>query len=227
MSLTPNKEDYIKTIYDLNGVHEKVSNKYIAKKLSVSAASVTMMNSQLVKEAYIVNYPYKGVQLTEKGIQIAHQLVRKHRIWEVFLYEKLGLQWDEVHEEADRLEHASSDNLIELLSEFLDHPQYDPHGGIIPNADGSIDEEKVPLVLLKEVTEGYFFIVKEVDDDDETLLNYLFEKEIVLNNKYKLLATDTYDGSISIQAANSESSVTLSKQALEKIKVIELNPNIE
>lgn len=226
MNMTPSKEDYIKAIYDLNGAHEKVSNKYIAEELAVSAASVTMMNSELVKEDLITNYPYKGVQLTDKGIKIAHQLVRKHRILEVFLYEKLGYQWDEVHDEADQLEHASSDYLIERLDEFLGHPQYDPHGGIIPNADGSIDEEKIPVVPLNEVKEDAFFIVKEVDDDD-TLLNYLYDKGIILNAKYKLISKDAYDGTISIKSAELKEAFTISGQALEKINVIELKTNID
>ena len=119
MKISPSKEDYIKTIYSLNGAKDIVSNKQLAHSLSVSAASVTDMNNRLKKENLITYYPYKGVQLTDIGIQIANKLIRKHRIWEVFLYEKLGFDWDEVHVEADRLEHASSEKVINALSELL------------------------------------------------------------------------------------------------------------
>lgn len=223
MKISPSKEDYIKAIYALNGAYEIVSNKNIANKLSVSAASVTDMNSRLVKEDLITHYPYKGVQLTDLGIQVTNKLIRKHRIWEVFLYEKLGFQWDEVHTEADRLEHASSDKMIERLDELLGNPQFDPHGGIIPNADGTVDEAKVPLVPLTEIETKQYFIVKEVPDDED-LLNYLFDKGFSINDTYQLIATDTYDGMITIQDTHSKNELTISGKALHKIQVIAL-PN--
>lgn len=218
MIMSPSKEDYIKTIYSLNGAYEIVSNKDIANRLAVSAASVTEMNSRLVKENLVSHFPYKGVQLTETGIQTANLLTRKHRLWEVFLYEKLGFQWDEVHIEADRLEHASSNKLIERLSEFLGNPQYDPHGGIIPNADGTVDEEAVPLIALDELEPDLYFLVKEVLDDEE-LLNYLYAKGFELNKVYKLVAKDTYDGTVTILDSKKDTSYTISGKATNNIKV--------
>jgi len=218
MVMSPNKEDYIKTIYSLNGAYEKVSNKHIANKLGVSAASVTEMNSRLVKEKLVSHYPYKGVQLTDKGIRTANQLIRKHRIWEVFLHDKLDFKWEEVHSEADRLEHASSDKVIERLNEFLGSPQHDPHGGIIPNADGTVDEDIVPLVVLDELATDVYFIVKEVVDDEE-LLNYLNEKGFELNKAYKITEKDSYDGTVTIYDHKKEQSFTISGQATHQIKV--------
>lgn len=218
MIMSPSKEDYIKTIYSLNGAYEIVSNKDIANRLAVSAASVTEMNSRLVKENLVSHFPYKGVQLTETGIRTANLLTRKHRLWEVFLYEKLGFQWDEVHIEADRLEHASSNKLIERLSEFLGNPQYDPHGGIIPNADGTVDEEAVPLIALDELEPDLYFLVKEVLDDEE-LLNYLYAKGFELNKVYKLIAKDAYDGTVTILDSKRDTSYTISGKATNNIKV--------
>src|SRR5699024_1478319 len=97
LKFSPSKEDYIKAIYSLNGSEDIVSNKKLANSLAVSAASVTDMNNRLQKEDLITYYPYKGVQLTDLGIKVANQLIRKHRIWEVFLFEKLGFEWNEVH----------------------------------------------------------------------------------------------------------------------------------
>lgn len=223
MKISPSKEDYIKTIYSLKGAEEVISNKKLAKSLSVSAASVTDMNSRLEKEGLITYYPYKGVQLTELGVKMANQLIRKHRIWEVFLYEKLGFEWNEVHEEADRLEHASSDEVIERLNKLLGEPEYDPHGGVIPNADGTVNKDKLPLIPLKELKIDQYFMVKEVPDHDNDLLNYLSEKGFSLNDQYKIVDADTYDGTITIENINTNKTLTISGQVLEKIKVNKLD----
>lgn len=219
MKISPSKEDYLKTIYSLKGADQIVSNKQLTKALSVSAASVTDMNNRLEKEQLITYYPYKGVQLTDLGIQVANQLIRKHRIWEVFLHEKLGFHWNEVHEEADRLEHASSDKVIERLSDLLGNPEFDPHGGIIPNADGTVNKNRIPLVTLEEVKVNQSFIVKEVPDDDTELLDYLSEKDFSLNDKYEITEADTYDGTITIVNLSTNKSFTISAKALKKIKV--------
>ncbi len=223
MKISPSKEDYLKAIYNLNGAHENVSNKSIATSLSVSAASVTEMNNRLVKENLISHIPYKGVQLTKKGIKTANQLIRKHRIWEVFLYEKLGFQWDKVHIEADRLEHASSDLLIERLSEFLGHPKHDPHGGIIPNADGSIDEAVIPLRHLETIKNGSYFLIKEVADDGD-LLNYLYKNNIVLNHSYKILSKNSYDGTVTVLDNENDKEFIISGKAVKNIQVKLLSP---
>lgn len=219
MKISPSKEDYIKTIYSLNGAKEIVSNKQLAHSLSVSAASVTDMNNRLKKENLITYYPYKGVQLTDIGIQIANKLIRKHRIWEVFLYEKLGFDWDEVHVEADRLEHASSEKVINALSELLGHPEYDPHGGIIPNADGTVDLDKVPLIPLKDAIVSQTFKVKEVPDDDDELLSYLTQKGISLNDTFEIIHIETYDSTITIKNTQTDVVFTISGKALENIRV--------
>lgn len=219
MQISPSKEDYIKTIYNLNGSNAIVSNKQLANSLAVSAASVTDMNSRLKKEALITYYPYKGVQLTDLGIQIANQLIRKHRIWEVFLFEKLGFEWDEVHVEADRLEHASSDKVIERLSNLLGNPVYDPHGGIIPNADGTVDLDKIPLISLKDIAVNQTFTVKEVPDEDSILLDYLAQKGFLLNDEYEVLEIETFDGTLTLKNKQTNEVFTVSGQALEKIRV--------
>lgn len=222
MSISPSKEDYLKAIYDLNGAYENVSNKNIAAALSVSAASVSEMNGRLAKDDLISHVPYRGVQLTKKGIKSANQLIRKHRLWEVFLYEKLNFKWDEVHVEADRLEHASSDLLVERLSEFLDHPKYDPHGGLIPNADGTVDEVTTPLTPLDEIKLNQSFFIREVDDD-ETLLNYLYENNVSLNHNYQLLEKDSYDGTVTVLDKETQYAFSISGKAVKSILVQPLN----
>lgn len=196
ISLTPNKENFIKAIYELNGDSQIVPNKDLAQMLNVSAASVTDMNARLVKELIITYTPYRGVKLTEKGINIAHQLIRRHRLWEVFLSEKLGYEWNEIHEDADLLEHISSDKLIERLDAFLGHPTVDPHGDIIPNQHGesAITNHK-PLVEFKKEDR---VVIKQVDDQND-FLKYLIDKEISLGDQYQIIDIDPYDGPYTLE----------------------------
>lgn len=222
MKISPSKEDYLKAIHSLNGAHSNVSNKSIAELLSVSAASVSEMNSRLVKENLITHIPYKGVRLTKEGIRSANLLIRKHRLWEVFLYEVLDFQWNEVHAEADRLEHASSDLLIERLNKFLDSPKYDPHGGLIPNADGTVDEEELNLLDLSTIPVNENFRIKEVADDKD-LLTYLYENDITLNHSYQLLSKDSFDGAVEILDKEENKKLAISGKAVDKIKVVLLN----
>ena len=116
--MTPHKEDYLKVIMELGGDKQLVNNKQIGQALSVSAASVTEMSVKLLKDGLISHIPYQGVQITDKGQLIANKLIRKHRLWEVFLSEKLDFNWDEVHDEAELLEHVSSDRLIDSLDAY-------------------------------------------------------------------------------------------------------------
>lgn len=208
--MTPNKEDFIKAIYELGGQNEVVTNKDLVRTLSISAASVTEMNTRLLKEGLITHLPYQGVMLTEKGLKIANQLIRKHRIWEVFLAEKLGYDWNEVHSDADLLEHASSDQLIERLNIFLGEPTFDPHGGVIPNKDGSIAEiHSTPLI---ECTAGDRFKIKEVDDQEE-FLEYLLYKKVQLGKEYTLLEIEPYDGPLTLQSNTGEETIIGHKAA--------------
>ncbi len=130
--MTPNKEDYIKVIYKLGGAKNIVSNKNIANSLHVSGASTTEMMNKLVKSNMIEYIPYQGAKLTTDGIKVAKELIRNHRIWEVFLVQALGFEKHEVHEQAELLEHVSSDELIKRLSIFLNTPTHCPHGSEIP-----------------------------------------------------------------------------------------------
>lgn len=209
--MTPNKENFIKAIYELGGDESVVSNKELVRALSISAASVTEMNTRLLKAKLIDHVPYQGVKLTQTGTRVAHQLIRKHRIWEVFLSEKLGYDWDEVHADADLLEHASSDTLIDRLNLFLGAPKFDPHGGVIPNKDGTLPEtSKFPLL---EIKEGEQFKIKEVDDQEE-FLNYLLKKDIKLGNSYTLIDVEPFEGPLTLETPEGSHTVIGHKAAL-------------
>lgn len=125
------KEDYIKAIYELGGHEKTVTNKELVERLNISAPSVSEMMRKLVVDEYVVYREYIGVMLTEKGIQKGWSMRKKHLLWEVFLVEKLGYSWEEVDQEAEDLEHATSDKLEEKLDVFLNHPKFCPHGSPI------------------------------------------------------------------------------------------------
>ncbi|SFK35630.1 iron (metal) dependent repressor, DtxR family [Marinilactibacillus piezotolerans] len=216
--MTPNKEDYIKAIYELGGEQNVVSNKSLVKALSVSAASVTEMNGRLLKENLLTHTPYQGVKLTEEGLRIANKLIRKHRLWEVFLSEKLGYDWNEVHADADLLEHVSSDSLIERLNLFLGEPKFDPHGGVIPNKDGTT--QKVDHIPLVDVKVGRQLIIKEVDDQQE-FLEYLLHKDVQLGKQYTLKNIEAYEGPLTLETPEGSKTI-ISHKAAFKILVKEI-----
>ena len=213
--MTPHKEDYLKVIMELGGDKQLVNNKQIGQALSVSAASVTEMSVKLLKDGLISHIPYQGVQITDKGQLIANKLIRKHRLWEVFLSEKLDFNWDEVHDEAELLEHVSSDRLIDSLDAYLGFPKYDPHGGVIPDKEGrtAVYESK-PLI---ELEVGSRFIIREVDDDQE-FLAYLLNKDVKLSVPYLLTNVEPYEGPYTFEAQNHQS-YQISFKAASKIHV--------
>ncbi len=213
--MTPSKEDYLKMIVELGGREQTVSNKDLSHALNVKAASVSDMNSKLVEEGLITHIPYKGVQVTDKGFQIAMHIIRKHRIWEVFLHDKLHYGWDEVHHHADLLEHASSDELIDRLYEFLGQPEFDPHGAIIPKKDGS--SSRPNFSKLSELESGQAFIFRQSADESE-LLKYLTKKNFQLNGAYLLLEKNPYDGQLSLEDQEGRE-LTLSPEAASQIDV--------
>mgnify|MGYP005749038905 FL=1 len=192
------EENYIKAIYKLseNGTQE-VNTNAIAEALETKAASVTDMLRKLSSKN-IVNYvKYRGVTLTEEGERIALQIIRKHRLWEVFLVEKLKFNWDEVHDVAEELEHISSTLLTKRLDEFLGYPQFDPHGDPIPSETGEMKQKKQRLLSEMEINDAG--VVVGVNDSQPLFLQYLDKIGIALGSKIKVIDKMPYDNSLEIQ----------------------------
>jgi|SRR5687767_9588114 len=207
MALTYTEENYLKAILRLSKSQDlSVSTNAIAALLETSAASVTDMLKKLAEKELIDYQKYKGAQLTNSGNKIATTLVRKHRLWEVFLVQSLGMTWDEVHEIAEELEHIQSDELIERLDAFLGYPKYDPHGDPIPNAQGkyTLRAQKI-LTELEPGQEGIVIGVKEADN---LFLKHLTEKGITIGKKAKLLDIDAYDHSIRLRIEDHEMNIS-------------------
>ena len=196
--MTFSEENYLKTIYHItasSGI--EVSTNAIAEKMETKASSVTDMLKKLAEKELIVYKKYQGVLLTEKGNHLAKMIVRKHRLWEVFLVDKLQFSWDEVHDIAEQLEHIKSEKLINKLDDFLGNPTEDPHGDPIPDANGKIN--KVEKLVLAELNENQTGICIGVKDSSSQFLKYLDKNQITLGSKIQVLSKEEFDLSLKIK----------------------------
>ncbi|EMF0262487.1 metal-dependent transcriptional regulator [Enterococcus hirae] len=215
--MTPNREDYLKIILELGGDTTKVNNKQIVSSLAVSPASVSEMISKLVKEQLVEHSPYQGVQLTETGLQKASSLIRKHRLWEVFLVEHLDYSWNEVHDDAEVLEHVTSEQLADHLEDYLNHPMHCPHGGIIPKKEQVVHEERRQTLESYQV--GSKVRIARVLDEKE-LLDYLVTIDLNIDEEYEIVDVAAYEGPITIQ--NQQKKIPVSFKAASTIFVDKL-----
>lgn len=212
--MTPNREDYLKMILELGGDEKQISNKQMVAGLNVSAASVSEMLGKLVKEGLVTHTPYQGVQLSNAGLESASTLVRKHRLWEVFLVEHLGYSWNEVHDEAEVLEHVTSTQLAQRLETYLGHPQYCPHGGVIPPAD-TVIHEKQRQTLTEYPINTKIRIARVLDEKE--LLDYLVRLDIKVNDVFTIATIADYEGPVTLQ--DDHRSVQISYKAASTIFV--------
>ncbi|OYU81009.1 MAG: iron-dependent repressor [Flavobacterium sp. BFFFF1] len=205
--MTFSEENYLKTIYHLTSLTgSEVSTNAIAEKMETKASSVTDMLKKL-SEKDLVNYKkYQGVSLTENGRLAAKMIVRKHRLWEVFLVEKLDFSWDEVHDIAEQLEHIKSEKLINKLDDFLGNPTEDPHGDPIPDVNGRII--KIEKMLLSEISENESGICVGVKDTSSEFLKYLDKQHIALGSEITVLAKESFDQSVRILVENRELTIS-------------------
>ncbi len=170
-SLSPSVEDYLKAVYSLNEGGVAAGTNELARVLRVQPASVSGMIRRLAEDGLLRHEPYRGVRLTEAGNREALKILRRHRIIESFLVQRLGYDWDDVHAEAERLEHAASDRLIDRMAESMGHPATDPHGAPIPTRAGTIDP--TPTHRLHKAVPGSRIVVRSVADEDPLRLRYL------------------------------------------------------
>jgi len=191
------EENYLKAIYHLSAKAESVSTNEIAAALNTKAASVTDMLKKLAEKELINYAKYQGVTLTSSGENIALNIVRKHRLWEYFLVEKLNFKWDEVHDVAEELEHISSRELINRLDDFMGNPKYDPHGDPIPDRHGNFKAHELKPVSSLEVNkEG---VISGVRDHSPAFLQYLEKTGLIIGKKIKVAEINTYDHSVILQ----------------------------
>lgn len=205
--MTFSEENYLKTIYHLTIISDsEISTNAIAEKMETKASSVTDMLKKLA-EKDLVNYKkYQGVSLTDQGKIAAKMIVRKHRLWEVFLVDKLDFPWDEVHDIAEQLEHIKSEKLINKLDDFLGNPTEDPHGDPIPDANGQI--VKIEKQLLSELHENQTGICVGVKDTSSEFLKYLDKQGIALGSKIEIIGKESFDLSLKIKVDNKDLTIS-------------------
>lgn len=205
--MTHSEENYIKIIYHLTAISDGgISTNAIAEKMKTKASSVTDMLKKLAEKEFVNYIKYQGVSLTEKGKLTAKMIIRKHRLWESFLVEKLNFSWDEVHDIAEQLEHIKSEKLINKLDEFLNFPTEDPHGDPIPNAKGQIIA--IEKQLLSELSENQTCICVGVKDTSSDFLKYLDKQEIALGSAIEIVERELFDSSLTIRVENKEITIS-------------------
>ncbi|MEK6755378.1 MAG: metal-dependent transcriptional regulator [Bacteroidota bacterium] len=199
-------ENYLKNIYKLQESEGKVTTTSLSERLRISPPSVTEMIKKLADEGSVTHTPYKGVELTAEGRMRALRIIRRHRLWELFLAEVLKYPWDEIDEEAERLEHFTSERLEQRLDEALGHPRKDPHGHIIPTAGGDVEE--AALLSLADVEPGTTVAVARVSDSSPEILQYAAKLGIILNKKIKVKDRIEFDGSLRVEVGRKEQFVS-------------------
>jgi DtxR family transcriptional regulator, Mn-dependent transcriptional regulator len=212
---TPVVEDYLKAIWTLQQLESPVSTSRIAERLHLTSAAVTAMIKRLADQKLLRHEPYYGVTLTATGELAALRIIRRHRVLELFLSEVLGYAWDRVHEEAERLEHAASDELIERLARLLGEPARDPHGSVIPSASGEMDQAHYPSLV--EIGTGLSARVLEVQVSEPEQLRYLGSMELYPGAEVTVTESAPFEGPLSLEV-NGRSRV-LARSLAQRIRV--------
>ncbi|MCU1526140.1 MAG: DtxR family transcriptional regulator [Microbacteriaceae bacterium] len=192
-------EDYVKVIYaHTEWQPEPITTSVLAARLGLAASSVTEMVKKLGSAGLVTHVPYGAVELTSEGIRLALRMLRRHRLIETWLVEVFAYGWDEVHDEAEVLEHTLSDRLLEAIAGQLGEPSRDPHGDPIPTADGRVLRPEA--VLLRDAPEGSIGRIVRISDRDPTLLRYLLDEEITLDVELTVLGRKPFGGALAVQA---------------------------
>lgn len=195
-------ENYLKNIYKLQSAEGKVTTSSLSERLQISAPSVTEMIKKLADEGSVTYTPYKGVELTDTGRKRALRIIRRHRLWELFLVEVLKFPWDEIDEEAERLEHITSEKLEQRLDEALGYPRRDPHGDAIPTIEGAVED--LNHSSLAEAKTGVTLVVARVSDSSPEILQYAAKMGIKLHRKIKVKERIEFDGSLRVEVGKKE-----------------------
>lgn len=210
-ALTGQAEDYLKAIYELERHGSAAGTNDIAARLGIAAASVSGMVQRLARLGLVRAERYRGARLTDAGRTVALQLIRRHRIIECYLVERLGFGWDDVHDEAERLEHAASDELIAKMAEAIGNPTEDPHGAPIPTAAGEVDETRLPSIA--DLADGATATVVRVSDRDPAFLRYLDELGIRPGAAVQVVGRAPFGGPITLQVGSAVHAVGTSAAA--------------
>ncbi len=212
-------EDYLKTIYEIEREQGKVATTVLADQLNVAPASATGMIKKLAEMNLVAYEPYQGVVLTQTGRKIALEVIRHHRLIEIFLAEILDVPWDQVHAEAHKIEHVLSEDLVDRIDAVLGHPSTDPHGAPIPTREGKIDQP--PCRRLADLESGQSAVVAEVYDNDPALLRYLGELGLYPKVPLRVVRVAPFDGPVTVRVGETEHAI--GREVAHQILVSELH----
>lgn len=218
--LSLSEENYLKAVYHLSdGGNTEVNTNSISEYIQTRAASVTDMIKKLAAKGMVDYEKYHGLTITKEGATEALQIIRRHRLWEVFMVNKLEMDWDEVHDIAEQLEHIKSEMLTERLDQFLEYPKFDPHGDPIPDKNGKMSVfEKLPLLNADEGTEAMVIAVKNSED---TFLKYLNKIGITIGVRIYVCEKFEYDGSMELKV--SDRTIQISGKTAQNILITKTN----
>ena len=219
--MTISLENYLKSIYLLSVNDQPATGKALSEKLSVSPAAVTDMTRKLAQKGLVHYSRYQGITLTEQGVSMALSVLRKHRLWELFLVNTLGLSWDEVHREAENLEHISSDFLIDKIDKHLGYPKFDPHGAPIPDKNGKVTLH-ASCTNLQYAETGTRYLVTMVDDTNHEFLTFITKMGMNLGDEIIVREVLAFDGTMVI--ACNDQSFSLSRESAGRVFVTPLIP---
>jgi DtxR family Mn-dependent transcriptional regulator len=216
--LSRSVEDYLKAVYSLTERGESASTSALAESLDVQPASVTGMVKRLAECGYLEHARYRGVRLTEAGSREALRIIRRHRILETYLNTHLDYSWEDVHEEAERLEHAASDTLIDRMAAILKHPSHDPHGAPIPTPSGEIEASE--FVTLNEVDPGVAVQIRSVQDEDPDRLRYMETLGLVPGARIVIEERAPFDGPTTVTIGSRETAEVIGSDLADGIFVV-------
>lgn len=199
---SPAVEDYLKAIYSLTTVAESASTNDLAARLGVSTGSVSSMIGKLAADGLVTHEPYRGAGLTDEGRSIALRVVRRHRLIELFLARSLDMPWEDLHDEAEILEHAMSDRLVDLIAEKLGDPQFDPHGDPIPSRDLTIEPR--PTIGLAALEPGQQGVFVRVSDSNPAMLKFLTRQGIGIGDRVEMVGRQPFDGPVVVKIDDRE-----------------------
>ena len=212
---TPAVEDYLKAIFQLSDADAAVSTSAIAERLGIAAGSVTGMLKRLAEAGLVEHTRYYGARLTDDGVRNAVRTIRRHRILELFLVDVLGYTWDRVHEEAERLEHVVTDELIDRMATVLGEPTADPHGAPIPSAQGEFQQPQYPP--LSTLEPHCPAVLRQVPDEDPAALRYLAELGLVPGAALEILDRAPFNGPLRVRVGEDEK--VIGREIAEKVRV--------
>lgn len=217
--ISQTEENYLKALWNIASLKGEASVNELSKQLDIKMPTVNSMMKRLSEKGLVIYESYKPLKLTDKGKKLAALIIRKHRLTEMYLVEKMGFGWEEVHDIAEQIEHIQSPAFFEKMDELLGHPKVDPHGSPIPDKNGKIESEQyIRYIKLSDCKEGDTVTFMAVSHSSDLLLKFLNSRDLALGSRIKVKSVEPFDDSMTVSYANKKSEM-LSNKVCDKLLV--------